>query len=75
MAKAKREFERGSLIRVVVPRTPRRKLGSGEREDYRRYIASFAQAPDIEVPGVGRGRAVEVIIPDWPERRRDKPKP
>lgn len=57
----------GTLLRVDLsgPRTGR-PLNADERRAYAGYIRSFPKAPIVDVPGVGRGRAVEVQMPNWP---------
>ena len=37
----------------------------GSAKTYRGYITSFGVAPEVDVPLVGKGAAVEVYIPKW----------
>jgi hypothetical protein len=56
-----REFARAD---VSAPRRNVR-LSSANARTYGGYIASFSKAPEVDVPNVGKGLAVEVYIPRW----------
>jgi len=58
-------FGTDDRLRAEVSRDRSRKLNDAERAAYGRYVARLASARQIEVPGVAKGRAVEVWLPDW----------
>jgi hypothetical protein len=63
------QFVPNSLVRIKVPLVAaRRPLNDAQRQAYSGYLASFPKAYLIDVPGVGTGRAVEVRMPNWPDR-------
>ena len=44
---------------------PKRALTAEERRAYGDYIAALARGRQADVPGVGNGRVVEVVMPEW----------
>jgi len=57
----------GAIFRADVTGEPDpRKLGDNEHKAYHHYISEFEKAPEMDVVGVGRGRAVTVQMPNWP---------
>jgi hypothetical protein len=58
---------RASMMRTDLRKVPRRTLSDAESQAYGRYISAFARAPEVEVPGVGKGLAVQVALPAWPD--------
>ena len=67
--KSNQQFLPNSFVRIKVPpEAVRRRLSDAQRQAYSGYLASFPKAYLIDVPGVGTGRAVEVRMPEWPDR-------
>jgi hypothetical protein len=57
----------GTILRADVPPPNRRTpLTPEERASYARYLSALAKAHRMDVAGVGSGRAVAVVMPNWP---------
>ena len=70
MQKSKYIHPTDALIRIdVSPVATRKALRPDEMRVYSGYLASFPRASIIDVPGVGTGRAVEIYMPNWPDKK------